>query len=86
MPKKRLKKSKIFFCLKQISKCDTCFYNYFQGLLKNIVFRFLALVIKKLRANLDLILHSGLFNALYIKKIYKISFEFLIIKSKKISW
>ena len=28
--KKKVKKCKnIFFCLKQISKCDTCFYTHF---------------------------------------------------------
>ena len=42
---KRWKKCKnIFFGLKQISKCDTCFYNHSQGLFKNIVFRSVALV------------------------------------------
>ena len=39
---------KYFFCFKQISKCDTCFYMYFQGLFKTIVFRSVALVTKKL--------------------------------------
>ena len=54
MPKKKSKNVKnIFFCLKQISKCDTCFYAHFQGLFKNIVFRSVALVIKKLWAILD---------------------------------
>ena len=48
--KKYLKKGKkmkknIVFCFKQISKCDTCFYMLF---FKNIVFKSVALVTKKL--------------------------------------
>ena len=39
---------KIFFCSKQISKRDTCSTSIFQGLFKNIVFRSVASVIKKL--------------------------------------
>ena len=52
MPRKGSKKvNKIFFGFKQISKCDSCFYM--QGLFKNIVFRSVALVTKKLWAILD---------------------------------
>ena len=45
--KKGQKKKKIFF-LKQISKCDTCFYMHFSRLFKKIVFISVALVIKAL--------------------------------------
>ena len=64
MPKKGSKKVKnIFFCFKQISKCDSrCI---FQGLFKNIVFRSVALVTKKLWAILDFFHRPDLFSALY---------------------
>ena len=56
--KKRLKNVKnIFFCLKQISKCDTCFYIHFSRAFKKYSFRSVALVIKKLWAILDFFLH-----------------------------
>ena len=46
MPKKGAKKgNKIFFCFKQISKCDRFSTCIFQGLFKHIVFISVALVI-----------------------------------------
>ena len=50
-----------FFCLKQISKCDTCFTPIFQGLFKNIIFRSVALVIKKVEGYLRFFLHTKVF-------------------------
>jgi len=64
MPKKRVKKiqKNIFFCFKQISKCDTCFYMQFsRALFKNIVFKTVALVIKKLWVILDFFSQTGRF-------------------------
>ena len=70
-----------FFCFKQISKCacvthvSTCI---FQGLYKNIVFRSVAIVTKKLCAILEFFSQTQLFSALYpIKKNY-----YLLIVSK----
>ena len=66
MPKERfrkMKKKNIFFCCKQISKCDTSFYIHFlRGLFKNIGFRSVALVPIKLRA--ILYIKTGLFSAM----------------------
>ena len=77
---KKGKKIKYFFCVKQISMCDTYTYFYMNFLkaFKTIVFRFVALVTKKLWAILDF------FSALYpipYQKILLIS----ILKSHKIS-
>ena len=45
MPKKGQKNEKnIFFCFKQMSKCDTYFYTHFLRVFQNIVSRSVALV------------------------------------------
>ena len=53
---------KIIFCLKQISKCDTCI---FQGLFENIGFRSVALVTKKVKGYFRFFSQTRLFSALY---------------------
>ena len=52
MPRKVKKCKKYFFCLKQISKCDTCFYIHFSRAipLKYSLVTDVDLVIKKLWA------------------------------------
>jgi len=76
------KMKKIFFCFKQISKCNTCFYIHFsRAFQKN---RYVALVTKKLWAILDFFtdFFSALYQTLCIKKkFYKKSFKLLFIKS-----
>ena len=54
-----------FFCFKQISKYDTCFFMHFKGLFRNVVFRSVALVTKKLQAILYFFSQTVLFSALY---------------------
>ena len=76
MPKKRLKKCKIFFFLNKYQNVTHVSTPIFQGLFKNIVFRSVALVKKKLWAISDFFFtHSRLFTALYPtlweKKNYK---------------
>ena len=91
MPKKSQKMLQIFFCLKQTSKCDTCFYihfSIFQGLFKNIVFRSVALVIKKLWAIFDFFLHTPDFLTpctlpYALKKIIKNPLNFYSLTVKK---
>ena len=39
---------KLYIFLKQITRCDTCFYIIFKGLFKSIVFRSVDLVTRKL--------------------------------------
>ena len=63
---KKMKKN-IVFCFKQISKCDTCFYMLF---FKNIVFKSVALVTKKLWAIFRLFHRSTVYPTLEIKKKY----------------
>ena len=88
MPKKKSKNvKKKKFCLRQISKCDTCFYTHFsRAFQKYSFYRSVALVIKKLWANLDFFTHSGLFTALYptlcIKKITKNPLNYNLWKIK----
>ena len=63
---KRVKKVKdIFFCFKQISKCDTCFYMNFSRALQKYRLIAVALVTKKLWAILDFFLQIRLFSAMY---------------------
>ena len=78
---------KIFFLLIKISKCDACFYTHFQGLFKNIVFRSVALVIKKLWAILEIFYTLRTFYrpAPYPmhKKITKNPLNYYLLKGKK---
>ena len=74
--------------LKQISKRDTCFCINFQGLFKDIVFRSVTLITKKVWAILDFFSQTGLFTPLYSmhKKIifFKNPLNFYLLKVKKI--
>ena len=90
MPKKKSKNvKKKKFCLRQISKCDTCFYTHFsRAFQKYSFYRSVALVIKKLWANLDFFYTLQIFTALYPtlcvkKKITKKSFKLQFMKSQK---
>jgi len=66
---------KIFFDLNKyqsVKHVSTCI---FQGLFKNIVFRSIALVTKKLWAILDFFSKTGLFSALYLINLIKYFFN-----------
>ena len=72
----------VFFCLNKYQSVTHVSTSIFQGLFKKIVLKYVALVIKKLKAILDFFPHSGLFTALYPtlcikKKIYKKTFKLL---------
>ena len=47
MQKKDQKSDEIFFCLKQISKCDTCFYTHFSRAFQKYSFQICSFSHKK---------------------------------------
>ena len=84
----------IFFVENKYQSVTHVSTSIFQGLFKNIVFRSVALVIKKLWAILDFFFtNSRLFSALYPtlcvknykQKITKKSFKLHFMKSQKLS-
>ena len=83
MPKKKSKIVKnIFFCLKQISKCDTCFYTLFSRAFQKYSHK------KVMGYFRFFFTHSRLFTALYPtlcvkKKITKFFFQITIYEKSK---
>ena len=65
---------KIFFCLTQISKCDTCFYTHFSRAFQKYSFQI---------CNFSHKLFNVLYPTLCVKKKFtKESFKLLVMKSK----
>ena len=77
---------KKFYCLKQISKCDTCFYIHLSRDFQK--YRFRSVFIEKFWTILNFYTDRTFYSPvpyLMHKKMYKKSLKFQVIKSQKVS-